>query len=141
MVASGPERPSVTLSADDRLDIFEVLADADSAATRRDADAYVSLFTDDAVLDGDLGEHRGKGVLRQSVGPIWQAEGERSVHLTLNAVVREVEGQPDQAVATSVLLILVGEPVTSIHSVSFIVQHLVRKGNDWQIERRSVRLV
>jgi ketosteroid isomerase-like protein len=131
----------MTLSADDRLDIFDVLAQADSAATSRDADAYVALFTDDAILDGGMGEHRGKGILRQSVGPIWQAEGEMSVHLTLNAVVREVEGQPDQAVATSVLLILTGDPVTSILSVSSIVQHLIRKGTDWRIEHRSVRLL
>jgi ketosteroid isomerase-like protein len=131
----------MTLSANDRLDIFDVLAQADSAATSRDADAYVALFTDDAILDGGMGEHRGKGILRQSVGPIWQAEGEMSVHLTLNAVVREVEGQPDQAVATSVLLILTGDPVTSILSVSSIVQHLIRKGTDWRIEHRSVRLL
>jgi hypothetical protein len=103
--------------------------------------AYVALFTDDAVLDGGMGEHRGKTILRQSVGPIWQAEGEMSVHLTLNAVVREVEGQPDQAVATTVLLILTGEPATSIHSVSSIVQHLIKKGSEWQIQHRSVGLL
>jgi ketosteroid isomerase-like protein len=131
----------VTLSADDRLDILEILAQADSAATSRDADAYVALFTEDAVLDGGMGEHRGKGILRQSVGPIWQAEGKMSVHLTLNAIVREVKGRPDQAVATSILLILTGEPVTSVHSVSSIVQHLIRKGTEWRIDHRSVRLL
>ncbi len=141
MVATPADRPGVTLSGDDRLDILEVLAEADSAATSRNADAYVALFTDDAVLDGGMGEHRGKDTLRQSVGPIWEAEGEMSVHLTLNAVVREIEGQPDQAVATSVLLILAGEPATSINSVSSIVQHLVKKGTDWRIEHRSVRLL
>jgi ketosteroid isomerase-like protein len=131
----------VTLSADDRLDILEVLAKADSAASSRDADAYVALFTDDAVLDGGMGEHRGKAILRQSVGPIWEAEGETSIHLTLNAVVQEVEGQADQAVATSMLLILSGEHATTIQSVSSIVQHLTRTGSAWQIERRSVRLL
>lgn len=141
MVASPAERTEVTLSADDRPDILEVGAQADSAATSRDVDAYVALFTDDAVLDGGMGEHRGKSVLRKSVGPIWDAEGEKSVHLTLNAVVREVEGQPDQAVATTVLLILTGEPPRSIHSVSSIVQHLIKKGTAWRIQPRSVRLL
>jgi hypothetical protein len=42
----------LTLSAADRLDILDVVSRADAAATRRDADAYASLFTDDAVLDG-----------------------------------------------------------------------------------------
>ncbi len=58
------------LTGTDRLDILDVVARADDAATRRDADAYVAFFTDDAVLDGDKGEHRGKERLRQSVGPI-----------------------------------------------------------------------
>jgi hypothetical protein len=42
----------VTLSAGDRLDILDIASRADAAATRRDADAYAALFTDDAVLDG-----------------------------------------------------------------------------------------
>jgi hypothetical protein len=45
----------MTLSTADRLEILDVIARADWAATRRDADAYVQLFTEDAVLDGDQG--------------------------------------------------------------------------------------
>lgn len=131
----------MSLSADDRLGILQVVAQADSAATRRDAEGYVALFGDDAVLDGAEGEHRGKELLRQSLGPIWASEGPMSVHLTLNAVVDPVEGRPDRAVATSVLIILTGAALTSVHSVSAIVQHLVKVGQGWQIERRSVRLM
>ena len=40
----------MTLSVSDRLDILDVLTRADTAATMRDADAYVNLFTDDAQL-------------------------------------------------------------------------------------------
>jgi ketosteroid isomerase-like protein len=131
----------VSLSTEDRLDILQVLARADTAATRRDADEYVALFSDDAVLDGAKGEHRGKDLLRQSVGPIWASEGPTSVHLTLNAVVDPVAGQPDRAVATSVLVILSGEAPMSVHNVSTIIQHLVKVGPNWRIERRSVRLM
>ena len=42
----------MTLSAADQLAILEVMTRADEAASRRDADAYVALFTQDAVLDG-----------------------------------------------------------------------------------------
>jgi ketosteroid isomerase-like protein len=131
----------MSLSTADRLDILQVLARADSAATRRDAEAYVALFTDDAVLDGDMGEHRGRELLRQSVGPIWASEGPASVHLTLNAVVDQVDSRADRAIATSILLILRAESPTAIHSLSSIVQHLIKVGADWQIERRSVRPV
>jgi ketosteroid isomerase-like protein len=131
----------MTLPASDRLDILEVLARADNAATRRDEDAYVALFTDDAVLDGAMGEHPGKAALRRSVGPIWQSEGSTSAHLTLNAVVEAVDGQPDQAVASSILLIVTGGSPASVRSMSAIVQHLVKGETGWLIARRSVRSV
>jgi hypothetical protein len=120
---------------------LNVLARADSAASRRDTDAYLTYFTNDAVLDGDEGEHRGKEQLRQSVGPIWKAEGPASVHLTLNAVIDPVDAQPDRVVATSTLMILHEASPISIQSVSTIIQHLVKVGTDWRIERRTVRPV
>ena len=82
----------MTLSTADRLEILDVIARADWAATRRDADAYVQLFTEDAVLDGGQGRHAGREALRASVGPIWAAEGKATLHLTLNPVVDDDGG-------------------------------------------------
>jgi ketosteroid isomerase-like protein len=127
--------PTVT----DRLDILELVTRADNAATCRDADAYVSYFTDDAVLDGDKGQYRGKDRLRQSVGPIWASEGPLSTHVTLNAVVDDVEGHPDRAIVTSLLLILRNNSPASVISLSFITQYLIRVDSRWLIERRSVQ--
>jgi ketosteroid isomerase-like protein len=134
----------VTLSDTDRLDILDLLARADNAASRRDAATYISYFTEDAVLDGAKGEHRGRAALAESVGPIWAAEGAATAHLTLNAVIDAVDGQPDQATATSTLVILdtaptVGTPTTiAIRTTSTIVQQVVKIGQTWQIARRSV---
>jgi ketosteroid isomerase-like protein len=131
----------MTLSVADRLDILDLLIRADSAATRRDVDAYVACFTDDAVLDGSKGEYRGKNRLRQPVGPIWESEGTTSVHLTLNPLVESADDAPDVAIAQSMLLILKDESPTSVHSVSSIVQHVVKRGTVWLIARRSVHSV
>jgi ketosteroid isomerase-like protein len=128
----------MSLSLIDRLDILELITRVDSAASKRDADAYVSYFTDDAVLDGEKDEYRSKEALRQSVGPIWQAEGTASVHLTLNALVEPIIDDSDHAIVTSVLLILKDGPAVSVHSVSSIVQHVVKVNGSWKIERRSV---
>jgi ketosteroid isomerase-like protein len=134
----------VTLSDTDRLDIFELLARADNAASRRDAATYISYFTDDAVLEGAKGEHRGRTALAEAVGPIWASEGAATAHLTLNAVIDAVDGQPDQATATSTLVILdtastVGTtPTIAIRTTSTIVQQVVKIGQTWQIARRSV---
>ena len=95
----------MTLSAADQLAILDVITRADEAASRRDPDAYVALFTEDAVLDGTQGRHVGRKALRSGVGPIWAAEGPVTLHLTLNPVV-EPGPSGDQATVRSVLLII-----------------------------------
>jgi hypothetical protein len=126
------------LTVSDRLDILETVTRADNAATLRDTETYISFFTDDAILDGEKGEYRGKEQLRDSVDPIWKSEGTSSTHVTVNAVVDGVESDPDRALVTSVLLILRNETM-SVLSLSFITQHLVRVHSQWLIERRSVQ--
>jgi ketosteroid isomerase-like protein len=127
----------MTYSAADRLDILGLLASADDAATRRDVAAYVACFTDDVVLDGGKGEHRGRAALEEAVGPIWQAEGDASVHLTTNAVIEPDSSVDDQAVAHSMLVILASDPVT-VRSVSSITHHLVKESTGWRVGRRTV---
>jgi ketosteroid isomerase-like protein len=127
----------MTLSAADRLDILDVIGRADAAATRRDADAYASLFTDDAVLDGTQGRHTGTAGLRSSVGPIWAAEELTTWHLTLNPVVDPGDG-PDEAVALSVLLIIDPAPPITIRTAAAITQILRRTSDGWRISRRTV---
>jgi ketosteroid isomerase-like protein len=122
----------------DRLDILELLALADDAATRRDAAAYIACFTDDAVLDGGMGVHRGKATMEGVVGPIWQAEGHARVHLTTNAVIEAHSSTDDGAVAHSVLIILAQDPAV-VHSISSITHHLVKEPSGWLVARRTVQ--
>jgi ketosteroid isomerase-like protein len=86
----------VTLSAADRLEILDVIGRADAAATRRDAGAYADLFTEDAVLDGSQGRHSA-AALRESVGPIWAAEGAATLHLTLSSTRATSRTRPSSA--------------------------------------------
>jgi hypothetical protein len=127
----------VSLSTADRLEIIEVITRADWAATRRDADAYVSLFTEDAVLDGAQGRHPGREALRAAVGPVWAAEGAASLHLTLNPVV-EPGPRDGHAVTRSVLVIIDPVPPHAIHTVAVISQELRQVGRSWRINRRTV---
>jgi hypothetical protein len=126
----------VTLSAGDRLDILDLIGRADQLATRRDADAYADLFTADAVLDGPQGVHP-VAALRSAVGPIWAAEGPATLHLTLNPVIDPGAGQ-DEAVVSSILLIV--EPATpiTIRTAAEITQRVRRDGGTWRIARRTV---
>jgi hypothetical protein len=98
----------------------------------------VALFSDDAILDGDKGEHRGRQALAEAVGPVWAHEAPGSVHLTLNAVIAEDPRDPDRAVATSTLLIVDPGPPPALADVSAITQHLARTPHGWRIARRTV---
>jgi len=125
----------VSLTADDRLAILDVVTRADEAASRRDADGYVALFTPDAVLDGTQGRHAGRETLRASVGPIWAAEGPATLHLTLNPVVEDDGGE---AVVRSVMLIIDPVPPVTIRATAAITQRLRRDAGRWRISRRTV---
>jgi uncharacterized protein (TIGR02246 family) len=127
----------MSLSDADRLAILDVVTRADDAASRRDPDAYVALFTPDAVLDGAQGHHAGREAMRASVGPIWAAEGPATLHLTLNPV---VESGPDegQAVMRSVLLIIDPAEPPTIRRTALITQVLSREADSWRITRRTV---
>lgn len=126
------------LSSTDRLDILELLVKVDSAATRRDTDAYIGFLTDDVVLEGSEGNYNGKGQVRQSVMPIWRHEGPSSIHLTLNAEISPIKGRRDSAIATSTLLILAVGSTTTIYNVSNITQLVVKQGGTWLIKKRSI---
>jgi uncharacterized protein (TIGR02246 family) len=125
----------VSLPAADRLDILDVVTRADEAASRRDADGYAALFTEDAVLDGSQGRHAGRAALRASVGPIWATEGPATLHLTLNPV---VEGDGAEAVVRSVLLIVDPVPPVTIRTAAAITQRLRREAGQWRIAQRTV---
>jgi uncharacterized protein (TIGR02246 family) len=127
----------MTLSVADRLAIIEVITRADDAASRRDADGYVALFTEDAVLDGTQGRHAGRQALRAAVGPVWAAEGPATLHLTLNPVV-EAGSSDDQAVVRSVLLIIDPAAPPALRAAAAITQELRRADGTWRITRRTV---
>lgn len=129
----------MSLDVSDRLDILDVLARADNAAGRRDPDAYVELFTDDVVLDGDQGTHVGKETLRQAVGAIWANEGTATLHLTLNPTLEVVRSSSDEVIAHSVLLIVQSGASPDILTVAIITQRLRRIGAFWRIFYRTVK--
>jgi len=126
----------MTLSAEDRLGILDLIGRADQLATRRDAGAYADLFTADAVLDGSQGVHPA-AQLRSAVGPIWAAEGPATLHLTLNPVI-DPGAEPDEAVVSSVLLIVDPATPITIRTAAAITQTVRRTGGTWRITRRTV---
>jgi uncharacterized protein (TIGR02246 family) len=125
------------LSVSDRLRILDAVTRADQAASDRDPDAYVRLFTADAVLDGAQGRHAGREALRAAVGPVWAAEGPATMHLTLNAVIEDPDEDDVEIIVRSVLLIV--DPASAAIRVAVpITQVLVQRNGLWLISRRTV---
>ena len=135
--------PTVRLTAEDRLDILDLLARADDCATRRDVDGYLSLFANDAVFEGAEGMHKGRADLRETVRAVWAAEDAGSQHLTttafVNATAEDQNGSGTMtARAVSTLLIIAPkEPPVVVQSIR-IVHTLAKGGLGWQLTRRSI---
>jgi ketosteroid isomerase-like protein len=127
----------MTLSTAYQLAILDIVHRADEAASRRDADAYVALFTPDALLDGAQGSYSGREALHAAVGTVWAAEGPATLHLTLNPVIEPGE-HDGTAVVRSVLLIVGPAPPPAIQVTALIRQELRRDGSSWRIARRTV---
>jgi ketosteroid isomerase-like protein len=126
----------VSLTAADQLEILQLVARADGRATARDADGYVALYTEDALMEGDEGTVYGVEALREDVARVWALELPGTLHLTLNAVVHDTAPNPT---VTSVLLLLApADDGTSIDAAH--IRQVVRRTREgWRIQSRTIR--
>jgi len=125
----------VTLEAADSLEILQLVARADARATARDAEGYVALFTEDAVMEGEEGSASGRDSLATAVARVWGGEAAGTLHLTLNALIEE--SAPEPTVASTLLLIA---PLSSspIAGTAEVRQRVRRTSSGWRISSRSI---
>jgi ketosteroid isomerase-like protein len=129
------------ITVEDQLSIHALLTRADDAASNRDVAGYLTLFSDDAVLDGDKGMHQGKAALQEIVGRVWDSEDAATRHLTLNVVLDVMDESPTVVLATSTLLIVSPGAPAVIASISAIAQQVEKIAGTWKIRRRTVKLL
>ena len=135
----GTAAAPVTLSPADRLDILDLLTRADAAASARDAAAYLALFTNDAVLDGDQGNYHGREALRRGLAagvgrrasgnPSPDAEPGHRRGPGLAGCGRGPVGPADHRP---------GDAPGAGRAAAHITQYLRRGADGWRITRRSV---
>jgi hypothetical protein len=126
----------MTLTAEDRLDILELVTLADNYATVRDADAYVSLFTEAATMTGAMGEATGRDALRRAVGSVWAAEPAGTLHLTLNAT---IEDSHEETSVTSVMLMATADQPPQVIGRANVRQVVRRTAEGWRIASRAIQ--
>jgi uncharacterized protein (TIGR02246 family) len=119
----------------DVLEILQLVARADGCASARDAEGYAALFTEDAVMDGDMGRAEGRAQLAETVARVWAREPAGTLHLTLNAVVDETS--PDITVRSTMLMVASGSPGGVIGSAQ-VAQTVRRTGQGWRVVARTI---
>jgi len=125
------------LAAADALTILQLAAAADTLATRRDAAAYAALFSEDGVMEGDMGKVAGREALAVAVARVWEAESAGTLHLTCNAVIDDSGVAP--AVA-SILLLLTPRPSGLAAAAADVVQRFVQTPAGWKISSRHITI-
>jgi uncharacterized protein (TIGR02246 family) len=125
----------VTLTASDSIAILQLIARADACASARDADGYAALFTDDAVMDGDMGTVQGRSALRDAVARIWAAEPTGTLHLTLNAVLDESAAEP---AVDSVMLMVAAGSSPGVLGTARVRQSVRHTPGGWRMSVRRI---
>lgn len=125
----------MTLGPGDTLEILQLVARADSCATARDAEGYAALFTEDAVMDGDMGRAEGRAQLAETVARVWGREPPGTLHLTLNAVVDDTEPNP---IVTSTMLMVGAGAASGIVGSAQVIQTVLRTDHGWRIKERRI---
>jgi uncharacterized protein (TIGR02246 family) len=125
----------VTLEASDSLEILQLVARADACATARDAEGYAALFTEDAVMGGDMGSISGRDALAAAVARVWDGEAPGTLHLTLNAVIEESGPEPTVA---SILLLLTPLSPSPVAGTAEVHQRVRRTPSGWRISSRTI---
>lgn len=125
----------MSLEAADTLEILQLVARADDCASARDADGYAALFTEDAVMDGDMGRAEGRAQLAETVARVWAREPAETLHLTLNAVVEELA---TEIIVTSTMMMLASGSPGSVIGSARVVQTVRRTEEGWRIAERRI---
>jgi ketosteroid isomerase-like protein len=125
----------MTLTASDSIAILQLVTRADACASVRDADGYAALFTDDAVMDGDMGTVRGRRALRDAVARVWAAEPAGTLHLTLNPV---VDGSGAEPAVDSVMLMVSRDSSPGVLGSAHVRQSVRHTPGGWRISARTI---
>lgn len=106
-------------AATDGILITDALLQLARAWDRRDLDAFMEVYADDAILVGSRGVLRGKAEIRQSYATRWFAPGRDPGRLSLGVSdVRTLGGEYALAIGHFVVATQGGEPVSGMFTVT-----------------------
>src|SRR3712207_3990870 len=127
----------MALTAEDRLEIMDLVARYNLAADEKDVEATLAEYADDGVIEGFYSTGRGKEAMRQDLPAIFEAEGTLKRHLALNP---RMAGDGDEAEVSYVLLVVEGEERPAVGATALIRDQLRRVGDRWLVVRHGIEV-
>ena len=124
------------LSAEDRLDILDVLARANWAADAKDVDGLAAHYAADGRITGAF-EARPGEAFRSDLKKIYEGEGTLKRHVLANPV---IEGDGDRATVTWGMPVFEGKTSPTLVATCKIVDRVRREGGRWLIEHHTVEI-
>lgn len=130
----------MTLSAEDRLDIADLLVRYATGIDRRDWDLFRSVFTEDCVADyGDIGTWHGAREITSFMEEVHRAAGHTQHSITNQAVTATAGGATARSYVDSV--VMGPDGADGVQAVGFYDDVLVRADGGWRVARRRFTLV
>jgi ketosteroid isomerase-like protein len=127
----------MALTAEDRLEIVDLVARYNLAADEKDVEATLAEYADDGVIEGFYSTGRGKEAMRQDLPAIFDAEGTLKRHLAPNL---KISGDGDVAEISYVLLVVEGEERPAVGATAFIRDELRKVGDRWLVTRHHIEV-
>jgi ketosteroid isomerase-like protein len=127
----------MALTAEDRLEIMDLVARYNLAADEKDVEATLAEYADDGVIEGFYSTGRGKEAMRQDLPAIFDAEGTLKRHLVPNL---KISGDGDVAEISYVLLVVEGEERPAVSATAFIRDELRKVGDRWLVARHHIEV-
>lgn len=120
----------MTITAEDRIEIAELMGRYNQALDARDSEAWAETFTEDGVLDpGDGNPVEGRSALKARVDSMSRTSLER--HWVSNFV---IEGQGEQVTLCADMGVLKGNTVVA---TGRYVNHMKIVDGQWKIARQE----
>jgi hypothetical protein len=124
------------LSADDRLDILDLLARANWAADAKDVEGTAAHYLPDGRITGAFTARPGAD-FRPDLQRMYAGEGTRKRHALVNPV---IEGSGDAARVTWMMPVFEAEMAPALVATCRVTDELVRQDGRWLIRLHTIEI-
>jgi hypothetical protein len=125
------------LTADDKLEILDLIHRYNWLADLRDVPGTLAEYADGGAIEGDFSAGPG-GAFASELEGVFAMEGTLKRHVAAN--VRFLDGDASRAAVEYVLVVFEGESAPGVGATSVVRDELRREGGRWKVYRHRVRI-